>query len=116
MIAIAEAVGRTLGALRTAHVFGVVGSGNYEVTNALIASGVPYTAARHEMGAACMADVFTRTTGKLAAVSVHQGCGLTNALTGIGEAAKCHTPLLVLTGDTAVETKRKTFTSAKMPR
>jgi thiamine pyrophosphate-dependent acetolactate synthase large subunit-like protein len=48
-----------------------------------------------------MADAHARTTGRVAAVTVHQGCGLTNALTGITEAAKSRTPLLVLAADTA---------------
>ena len=48
-----------------------------------------------------MADAYARTTGRVAAVTVHQGCGLTNALTGIVEAAKSRTPLLVLAADTA---------------
>ena len=98
---VADAIGRTVAALGAAHIFGVVGSGNFHATNAGIAAGVPFTAARHEMGAATMADAFSRATGRVAIVSVHQGCGLTNALTGITEAAKCHTPILVLTGDTA---------------
>ena len=98
---VAEAVGRTIARLGAAHIFGVVGSGNFHVTNAMIDRGVPFTAARHEMGAATMADAFSRTSGLLSVLSVHQGCGLTNALTGIAEAAKCHTPLLVVTGDTA---------------
>ncbi|MDQ2698614.1 MAG: thiamine pyrophosphate-binding protein, partial [Actinomycetota bacterium] len=101
-ITVAEAIGRTVAALGAAHIFGVVGSGNFHATNAAIAAGVPFTAARHEMGAATMADAFSRATGRVSIVSLHQGCGLTNALTGITEAAKCHTPILVLTGDTAV--------------
>jgi thiamine pyrophosphate-dependent acetolactate synthase large subunit-like protein len=100
-ITVAEAIGRTVAALGAAHIFGVVGSGNFHATNEAIAAGVPFTAARHEMGAATMADAFSRATGRVAIVSLHQGCGLTNALTGITEAAKCHTPILVLTGDTA---------------
>ncbi len=98
---VADAVGRTLAELGAAHAFGVVGSGNFVVTNALVRHGVAYTAARHEMGAACMADAYSRATGNVTVVSVHQGCGLTNALTGIGEAAKCHTPMVVISGDTA---------------
>ena len=100
-ITVAEAVGRTIAKLGAAHVFGVVGSGNFHVTNAMIDAGVAFTATRHEMGAATMADAFTRTSGRFAVVSLHQGCGLSNALTGIAEAAKCHTPMLVVTGDTA---------------
>lgn len=100
-ITVAEAIGRTVASLGAAHIFGVVGSGNFHATNAAIAAGVPFTATRHEMGAATMADAYSRATGRVSIVSVHQGCGLTNALTGITEAAKCHTPILVLTGDTA---------------
>jgi len=40
-----------------------------------------------------------QATGELTLVSVHSGPGLTNALTGIGEAAKSRTPLVVLAGD-----------------
>lgn len=98
---IAGLVGRTLAELGAGGCFGVVGSGNFEVTNSLIRHGVPYTAARHEGGAATMADAFARMSGKVALLSVHQGCGLTNAATGIGEAAKARTPLVVLAAETA---------------
>jgi thiamine pyrophosphate-dependent acetolactate synthase large subunit-like protein len=56
-----------------------------------------------------MADAFSRATGRVSVLSVHQGCGLTNALTGIAEAAKAHTPVLVLTGDTASGDVRSNF-------
>src|SRR5262245_5695392 len=46
-----------------------------------------------------MADAYAKATGELTLVSVHSGPGLTNAITGIGEAAKSRTPLLVLAGD-----------------
>ena len=99
-VTVAVAIGRTLARLGVAHIFGVVGSGNFHATNALIDGGVPFTAARHEMGATCMAVAYARATGKPVVVSLHQGCGLTNAFTGIGEAAKCRTPILVISGDT----------------
>ncbi|GAB3357896.1 thiamine pyrophosphate-binding protein [Modestobacter lapidis] len=96
----AEAVGRTLAQLGVEQVFGVVGSGNFHVTNALVAGGASFVAARHENGAAMMADAFSRSTGRVSVVSLHQGCGLTNAMTGITEAAKSRTPVLVVSGDT----------------
>jgi uncharacterized protein with von Willebrand factor type A (vWA) domain len=46
-----------------------------------------------------MGDAYAKATGELTLVSVHSGPGLTNALTGIGEAAKSRTPLVVLAGD-----------------
>jgi thiamine pyrophosphate-dependent acetolactate synthase large subunit-like protein len=97
---VAEVVGRTLAELGVAQAFGVIGSGNFEVTNALRAAGVPFVATRHEAGAATMADAYARMSGRVALVSVHQGCGLTNALTGVTEAAKSRTPLIVLAADT----------------
>ena len=96
---VAEAVGQGLAKLGADTVFGVVGSGNFHVTNALIAGGARFIAARHEGGATVMADAWARTTGRPGIVSVHQGPGLTNAMTGIAEAAKSRTPLLVLAAE-----------------
>jgi thiamine pyrophosphate-dependent acetolactate synthase large subunit-like protein len=98
---VASVVGSVLAGLGVGHAFGVVGSGNFHVTNALRAQGVPFTAARHEGGAASMADGYSRLAGRPAVLSVHQGCGLTNAMTGIGEAAKSRTPMIVLAADAA---------------
>jgi acetolactate synthase-1/2/3 large subunit len=96
---VADAVGQGLAKLGAEVVFGVVGSGNFHVTNALIAGGARFVAARHEGGATVMADAWARTTGRPGVVSLHQGPGLTNAMTGIAEAAKSRTPLLVLTAE-----------------
>ena len=98
---VAEAVGQAVADLGAGHAFGVVGSGNFAVTNALLAGGVPFVAARHEGGAATMADAYARTSGRCGVLTLHQGCGLTNAITGITEAAKSRTPLLVLAADVA---------------
>ena len=96
---VADAVGRGLAGLGVNTVFGVVGSGNFHVTNALVAGGARFVAARHEGGATVMADAWARTTGAPGVVTVHQGPGLTNAMTGIAEAAKSRTPLLVLAAE-----------------
>ena len=96
---VADAVGQGLARLGARTVFGVVGSGNFHVTNGLIAGGAGFIAARHECGATMMADAWARVTGDVGVVSVHQGPGLTNAMTGIAEAAKSRTPLLVLAAE-----------------
>jgi len=106
---VSEAVGAVLTGLGATTVFGVVGSGNFHVTNALIAGGARFVAARHEGGAACMADGWARVTGEVGLLSVHQGPGLTNAMTGITEAAKSRTPLLVLAADVAGSAVRSNF-------
>jgi len=106
---VSEAVGAALATLGADTVFGVVGSGNFHVTNALTANGARFVAARHECGAACAADAWARGTGRVGILSVHQGPGLTNALTGITEAAKSRTPLLVLAADVAGAAVRSNF-------
>ena len=78
--------------------FGVVGSGNFTFTASLHALGARFVAARHENGAVCMADAHARVSGRLGCVSVHQGPGLTNAMTGLTEAAKARTPLVLVAG------------------
>lgn len=96
---VAQAVGRALAGAGVDHAFGVVGSGNFHVTSALTQAGARFVAARHEGGAATMADAYARMTGRVTALTVHQGCGLTNAMTGIAEAAKSRSPLLVLAAE-----------------
>ncbi|MFC0674054.1 thiamine pyrophosphate-binding protein [Brachybacterium hainanense] len=109
MSTVAELVGTTLARAGLGHVFGVVGSGNFHLTNALRAAGVPFTAMRHEGGAASAADAFSRMSGTLAALTVHQGCGLTQAMTGIAEAAKSRTPLLILAAEAGTGDVTSTF-------
>ncbi|WP_448616943.1 thiamine pyrophosphate-binding protein [Modestobacter sp. URMC 112] len=96
---VAHAVGRALVGSGIDAVFGVVGSGNFVVTNAMVAAGARFVAARHEGGAATMADAYARMSAGPAAVTLHQGVGLTNALTGITEAAKSRTPLVVVAAE-----------------
>ncbi len=106
---VGDVVGEVLADLGVGHAFGVVGSGNFVMTNALRRGGVPFTAARHEGGAAMMADGFSRMSGRVGLLSVHQGCGLTNAMTGIAEAAKSRTPMIVLTADSPAAALRSNF-------
>ena len=61
-------------ALGVEHVFGVVGSGNFHVTNALVAGGARFVAARHEGGAATMADAYARVSGRVG--GAHRAPGL----------------------------------------
>lgn len=108
-LTVADLVARALARLGARHCFGVVGSRNFAVTNALRAAGLPFTAARHEGGAATMADAYARMSGDVALVSVHQGCGLTNAATGIGEAAKSRTPMIVLAAEASAASVGSNF-------
>jgi thiamine pyrophosphate-dependent acetolactate synthase large subunit-like protein len=93
---VSEAIGRTLAERGVEVCFGLAGSGNFSVLNALHAAGVTFYSSRHECAAVAMADGYVRASGKIAVASVHQGPGFTNTLTGLTEAVKCRTPLLVL--------------------
>jgi thiamine pyrophosphate-dependent acetolactate synthase large subunit-like protein len=106
---VAEAVGQALARRGPAHVFGLIGSGNFVVTNALVEEGAQFVAARHECGAVAMADAYAQVTGDVGMCSVHQGPGLTNTLTALTEAAKSLTPLVLLAGDTAAAALRSNF-------
>ena len=97
---VADVVGATLAAQGVTDAFGILGSGNLVVTNALVRHGARFHHARHEMSALCMADGYARVTGRVGVASVHQGPGLTNTMTGLAEAAKSRTPVLVLAGET----------------
>ncbi|MGH8838304.1 MAG: thiamine pyrophosphate-binding protein [Jiangellaceae bacterium] len=111
---VSEAVGRTLAELGVRQAFGVVGSGNFDVTNALVAAGARYVAARHEGGAATMADAYARMSGEVSVLTLHQGCGLTNAMTGITEAAKSRTSMLVLAAEANAPTSNFAVDQAAM--
>jgi thiamine pyrophosphate-dependent acetolactate synthase large subunit-like protein len=106
---VAEAVGRVLAQRGPRHVFGLIGSGNFALTNAMVAEGVQFIAARHEGGAISMSDAYAQVTGAIGVCSVHQGPGLTNTITGLTESAKSRTPLLVLAADTAAAAIRSNF-------
>ncbi|HEV2475097.1 MAG TPA: thiamine pyrophosphate-binding protein [Candidatus Dormibacteraeota bacterium] len=96
---VAEALGHAVAQLGVQDAFGLVGSGNFHLANAMRAGGVRFIAARHETGAVTMADSYARVSGRLGVCTVHQGPGVTNALTGLTEAAKSRTPLLLLAAE-----------------
>ncbi|ROO86028.1 thiamine pyrophosphate-dependent acetolactate synthase large subunit-like protein [Actinocorallia herbida] len=109
-----EAIGDHLVDLGVRAVFGVVGSGNFHFTQAMVERGARFVAARHEGGAATMADAYARMSDEVAVLSLHQGCGYTNAMTGITEAAKSRTPLLVLTAEATAPTSNFFIDQAAM--
>jgi thiamine pyrophosphate-dependent acetolactate synthase large subunit-like protein len=106
---VSEVAGRALHQQGVEVVFGLMGSGNLAITNALVAAGARFFSSRHESGAVSMADGYARVSGKLPAVSVHQGPGLTNTVTALTEAAKSRTPLIVIAADTPAAQIRSNF-------
>jgi thiamine pyrophosphate-dependent acetolactate synthase large subunit-like protein len=106
---VADVIGATIAAQGVREAFGVIGSGNLVVTNSLARNGARFHAARHEGGAICMADGYARVSGQVGVCSVHQGPGLTNAMTGLTEAVKSRTPLLVLAGEPPAADRHSNF-------
>jgi len=83
-------------------VFGVPGGAIEPLYNALARSerrgGIRPVVARHESGAAFMADGYARETGKIGVCCATSGPGATNLITGVACAFENGVPLLVITG------------------
>ena len=106
---VAEVLAKDLAALGARRCFGLLGTANFKISHGLVQAGVELISARHEGNAASMGDAYAKATGELTLVSVHSGPGLTNAITGIAEAAKSRTPLLVLSGDVPTGNVKSNF-------
>lgn len=85
-------------------VFGVPGGAIEPFLNALARSersgGPRFVTARHECGAAFMADGYARETGKIGVVCSTTGPGATNLITGVASAYADEIPMLVITAQT----------------
>src|SRR5690606_23740346 len=109
MLPVHDAVAATLARLGASCAFGLLDSGNFHDSNALREAGLTFITARHEAGAITMADAYARVTGTVGLCTVHQGPGLTNAMTGLAEAAKSRTPLLLLAAETGAAAVHSNF-------
>jgi len=99
MAKLATTVGQALADEGVRAAFGVVGNGNFLAVTGLMAGGARYVAARHEGGAVAMADAYYRAAGHVAVCTTTYGPGLTNTATGLAEAVKHRSGVLLLTGD-----------------
>jgi acetolactate synthase-1/2/3 large subunit len=84
------------------YVFGIPGGAIEPLYNAMARSerrgGLRHILARHEAGAAFMADGYARETGKLGVCCATSGPGATNLITGVACAHDNAVPMLVITG------------------
>ncbi len=84
------------------HVFGIPGVHNLAIYDALIRqSEITHVLARHEAGAAFMADGYARASGAPGVVVVTTGPGATNALTPLVESYAASMPVVVVMSDVA---------------
>lgn len=92
--------------LEVDYLFGVPGGAIEPLYNALARSerrgGVRSVVARHESGAAFMADGYARETGRLGVCCSTTGPGATNLITGVASALADNVPMLVITAQTAL--------------
>src|SRR5271165_7049721 len=97
-------------------VFGIPGAQENELWDTMKAKGLGYLLVTHEFSAACMADGYARATGRTGVLCVVPGPGLTNALSGIGEALLDSVPLVCIVGDVARGDKYKPFQVHELPQ
>lgn len=83
------------------YIFGIPGEENLDVMDALLDSSVQFITCRHEQGAAFMADVYGRLTGKAGVCLSTLGPGATNLVTGVADANLDHAPLVAIAGQAA---------------
>lgn len=84
------------------YIFGVPGEENAHFMISLEDSKqIQFILTRHEQGAAFMAEVYGRLTGRPAGCLGTLGPGATNLMTGVGDSNMDRSPMLVLTGQGA---------------
>src|SRR6187401_3860469 len=84
------------------YVFSVPGEETMDILDALSQhEGVRHITTRHEQGAAFMADVYGRLTGRAAVAMGTLGPGATNLITGVADAFLDRAPMVAITGQAA---------------
>lgn len=80
------------------YIFGVPGEENIDMLDALIDSPITFVTTRHEQGAAFIADVYGRLTGRAGVCLSTLGPGATNLVTGVADANMDRAPLVAIAG------------------
>jgi len=89
------------------YVFGIPGEENIHIMDALARSRIRFVATRHEQGAAFMADVYGRLTGRAGVCLATLGPGATNLITGVADANMDRAPLVAIAGQAATTRMHK---------
>ncbi len=88
-------------------IFGLPGEENLDVMDALLDADLRFISTRHEQGAAFMADVQGRLTGRASVCLSTLGPGATNLATGVADANMDHAPIVVITGQASIDRLHK---------
>lgn len=83
------------------YIFGIPGEENIAVMDALLDSPINFVTTRHEQGAAFMADVYGRLTGRAGVCMSTLGPGATNLVTGFADANMDRAPIVAIAGQGA---------------
>jgi acetolactate synthase I/II/III large subunit len=83
------------------YIFGIPGEENIDVMDALLDSPIRFVTAHHEQGAAFMADVYGRLTGRAGVCMSTLGPGATNLITGVADANMDRAPIVAIAGQGA---------------
>jgi acetolactate synthase I/II/III large subunit len=94
---VAELFVQCLEAEGVTHIFGVPGEENEAFLFALEPSAIEFVPCRHEQGAAFIANVWGRLTGKAGVCLATLGPGATNLITGVADANLDKAPLVAIT-------------------
>ncbi|MBO1927389.1 acetolactate synthase large subunit [Thiomicrorhabdus sp. 6S2-11] len=89
------------------YIFGIPGEENLDLMDALLDSEINFITTRHEQGAAFMADVYGRLTGKPGVCLSTLGPGATNLVTGVADANMDNAPLVAIAGQAATTRMHK---------
>ncbi len=89
------------------YIFGIPGEENLDVMDALLDSDIKFITTRHEQGAAFMADVYGRLTGKAGVCLSTLGPGATNLVTGFADADMDRAPIVGIAGQGATTRMHK---------
>ena len=90
-----------------AYMFGIPGEENLDLMDALLESKIQFIQTRDERGAAFMADVYGRLTGKAGVCLATLGPGAMNLVTGVADANMDRAPLVAITGQAGLDRMHK---------
>lgn len=88
-------------------IYGIPGEENLDIMDALLGSPIRFVTTRHEQGAAFMADVQGRLTGRAGVCLSTLGPGATNLVTGVADANMDRSPLVAIAGQAATNRLHK---------
>lgn len=89
------------------YIFGIPGEENLDLMDALLESNIQFIQTRDERGAAFMADVYGRLTGRAGVCLATLGPGAMNLVTGVADANMDRAPLIAITGQASLDRMHK---------